>query len=514
MKIDSEQVPCHSTVRQDYKPFENNGKPPDSIGSDAVGFGKYDQNGLVHDKKGNEGDSDPALYQEKTGNGWPAPKLDCYMSVNEFANGNEMEARDFVTSNSRSSSKNMDSFQDSVFYMDKSVMECALPELVVCYKESTYHVVKDICIDEGVLTPAKFLFDNGVDEKSNSNFLPTENDKDGKMLKEKSETDISMQVGSKSLEENQMDNVIDNECGSNKNLHADICTQDVSLSLEENEPNKGISSQCDSNDLIPTREMDDTMKIIMNAVPNKVFTLGELLSMPELSTENSKAMSSDYKSNRIEHQCFENSREKEVTVTLPLVSADKESNNSGKETIQSAAASGSVAEELDDEKGEATRFIPAQASASEESTCNGLVNEVSNDSNLAAQSIAFGSDSSAPTNSKDEGCPNLDCEPLETGGAPKLTANLPFSTNLQHGNGESSFSAAGQVTGLLSYSGPIAYSGSLSLRSDSSTTSTRSFAFPILQSEWNSSPVRMAKADRRLYRKHRGWRHSLLCCRF
>ncbi|XP_038994264.1 uncharacterized protein LOC120118227 [Hibiscus syriacus] len=79
---------------------------------------------------------------------------------------------------------------------------------------------------------------------------------------------------------------------------------------------------------------------------------------------------------------------------------------------------------------------------------------------------------------------------------------------------ESSFSAAGPVTGLRSYSGPMAHSGDLSHRSNSSTTSTRSFAFPTLQSEWNSSPVRMGKADRRQYRKHCGWRHSILCCKF
>ncbi|XP_019180123.1 PREDICTED: uncharacterized protein LOC109175323 [Ipomoea nil] len=65
-------------------------------------------------------------------------------------------------------------------------------------------------------------------------------------------------------------------------------------------------------------------------------------------------------------------------------------------------------------------------------------------------------------------------------------------------DGETSFSAAGLV----------AYSGSISLRSDSSTTSTRSFAFPVLQSEWNGSPVRMAKPQKK------GWRHSILCCRF
>lgn len=35
-----------------------------------------------------------------------------------------------------------------------------------------------------------------------------------------------------------------------------------------------------------------------------------------------------------------------------------------------------------------------------------------------------------------------------------------------------------------------------------------------LNSEWNSSPVKMAKADRRYFRKHRGWKRALLCCRF
>lgn len=45
----------------------------------------------------------------------------------------------------------------------------------------------------------------------------------------------------------------------------------------------------------------------------------------------------------------------------------------------------------------------------------------------------------------------------------------------KYDEGESSFSVAGCVT----YSGPVAYSGSLSLRSDGSATSGRSFAFPM-----------------------------------
>ncbi|TVU29508.1 hypothetical protein EJB05_21078, partial [Eragrostis curvula] len=66
----------------------------------------------------------------------------------------------------------------------------------------------------------------------------------------------------------------------------------------------------------------------------------------------------------------------------------------------------------------------------------------------------------------------------------------------------------------VSNSGHIAYSGNISLRSDSSTTSTRSFAFPVLQREWISSPVRMAKAERRHVRRRLGWRKGLICCKF
>ncbi|KAL0380665.1 UNVERIFIED_CONTAM: hypothetical protein Sangu_0130800 [Sesamum angustifolium] len=65
------------------------------------------------------------------------------------------------------------------------------------------------------------------------------------------------------------------------------------------------------------------------------------------------------------------------------------------------------------------------------------------------------------------------------------SGNGSVVSQLQYDAGETSFSAAG----LISYSGPIAFSGSLSHRSDGSTTSGRSFAFPVLQSEWNSSPL-------------------------
>ncbi|CAN8266585.1 unnamed protein product [Cochlearia groenlandica] len=112
--------------------------------------------------------------------------------------------------------------------------------------------------------------------------------------------------------------------------------------------------------------------------------------------------------------------------------------------------------------------------------------------------------------------PNISCNHHERSETDNQQPNLIVEEDgklLTGGFGETSFSAAEAVSisGHITYSGPIAYSGSLSVRSDASTTSGRSFAFPILQSEWNSSPVRMAKADKR---RHKGWRHTLLCCRF
>ncbi|KAL1202359.1 hypothetical protein V5N11_008965 [Cardamine amara subsp. amara] len=81
-----------------------------------------------------------------------------------------------------------------------------------------------------------------------------------------------------------------------------------------------------------------------------------------------------------------------------------------------------------------------------------------------------------------------------------------------NGFGERSFCEAESSLAHITYSEPILLSGSLSLLSDGSA---RSFAFPILQSECNSSPARMVEADKRQLRKEKGWRHYslLLCCR-
>lgn len=63
--------------------------------------------------------------------------------------------------------------------------------------------------------------------------------------------------------------------------------------------------------------------------------------------------------------------------------------------------------------------------------------------------------------------------------APKVQDSRAGSFTDEQNLGETSFSMTDPVSSLISCLDPVAYSGSLSERSDSSTTSTGSFAFPM-----------------------------------
>lgn len=99
---------------------------------------------------------------------------------------------------------------------------------------------------------------------------------------------------------------------------------------------------------------------------------------------------------------------------------------------------------------------------SEDSNYTGPISGSSNDTDRV--------DSSDNGNHRNE-VPNLN--------VPEVNDSQAASFGDQRGHGEMSFSMAGPVSSLITYSGPVAYSGSLSRRSDGSTTSTRSFAFPM-----------------------------------
>ncbi|XP_035542659.1 uncharacterized protein LOC108983598 isoform X2 [Juglans regia] len=460
--------------------------------------------------KGTERNAVQLPYAINDRDGWTAIKFDCSMIMDDLKNESEDEVRDFVASHTHSSRKTGFFDKDSDFVMDKGVMECELPELTVCYKENGYHVVKDICIDEGVPSQEKILFGSGRDTKTVLIVHPPEKDQNKVLLKEKEDTEIY--------------------------------SPDELMFSSENDSKKNSANQFDSKDLIQTEE--DATESILNDATEERLLPGNKLPMLERDKCAFHLNCLNIDSKDVEqHPSQVISGENVILASPALVSGVEESNNSGrismlasstsvyaaKESNNSAVDSMlagpalvSSAEETNHSTGAQILATPNLVSAAEESNNSSPVNEFFYNSKEERGGITFDSDSLAPAASARQEGP----ETQNTSKFENLISDAhdTDSRQLHHSQGETSFSAAGQgeevfpvvgtFSSLINYSGPIAYSGNVSLRSDSSATSTRSFAFPILQSEWNSSPVRMAKADRRHLRKHKCWRKGFLCCRF
>ncbi|KAL5759314.1 hypothetical protein ACOSQ2_018152 [Xanthoceras sorbifolium] len=506
---DSELVYPQATLghRPDTKPFECDENGLDSTGLKSENNMTKDyQNGVLCASEANERDPD----------GWTVEKLDRSMSFNDLTNNNEKDVRD-LTEPYSNSGREMESFEESSFYMDKNVMECELPELIVCYKESTYHV-KDICVDEGVRSNDKNMFDSDVDKKGVCTLLPPEKVINSDLIEEKNKNDKPLPDVMKSLAENASTTDIVYKCDSSP----------------ENVPDTGVVDLFDSKDVMPTGEVkDDATDKIENTVSTNLLSLADLLSMQDLLSENSCFESSTKDGIEVEKGSFECSSGKAVSGNPVLVSTAGESNDGTEETIAASSdfvsaseksnggseetilANPAVEEKQNDSK-EETLPSSETVSASEESTKSNIVEKLSYNSMVETGSITFDFDASAPIAKGTDDCPHHDeSSHIENPDTSKLedAPRQSVSSQSHGGLGESSFSVSGSLPGLISYSGSIAFSGNLSIRSDSSTTSTRSFAFPVLQSEWNCSPVRMAKADRRHLRKQKCWR-QVLCCRF
>lgn len=94
--------------------------------------------------------------------------------------------------------------------------------------------------------------------------------------------------------------------------------------------------------------------------------------------------------------------------------------------------------------------------------------------------LSFAASAPTPSDSHESLC-NGNKEFLDNQDGPRANDGHAFFGWGQHCQGGSIFSVLeGPSSGLISYSGPVACSGSLSQRSDSSVgTSTRSFAFPV-----------------------------------
>ncbi|KAJ7953955.1 18S pre-ribosomal assembly protein gar2-related, putative isoform 1 [Quillaja saponaria] len=201
MKLDNDQVFFHPNlgIVPDPVSCESNGNRLDSdrfISGNKKA--KEYENRVSVDLKSNEGGLDLSSYEMVAGENLSASGLERSMCIDHLKDDNVDVVRDFVAPVNHSSQA-IESFEKSSQQVshhfqhrepfekssdictDKGITECELPELIVCYKESTDSVVKDICVDEGVPAWDKILFGNDVDENVACTVLPPEKDQNKEM---------------------------------------------------------------------------------------------------------------------------------------------------------------------------------------------------------------------------------------------------------------------------------------------------------------------------------------------
>ncbi|KAF0928964.1 hypothetical protein E2562_011056 [Oryza meyeriana var. granulata] len=443
---------------------------------------------------------------------------------------------------------------DDVSY-DKDVLEIKLPDTVVT---SDYggNFVKDVCIDEGVLPHRKISEEKKLDEKSppNFDFLVIDANSDlryggkgdaTKYAHEQKPETVLLPVGLAA--EDNTEKQCDIEGKSTASVASDISEKKISLqellkleSAEESQERLKLESAEESQ---TQHESTTTTAIGANHMPpvhgeavgqasiNDCHDVATASKTDELITGGSPATISD------RHDATAEFDKPLSTIEIAnSLSGSKKFNDVGTEEsrpdalISSSSSDVQPSERSNDDH---------QKSFTSEVVTNGL-----DETALASSSSSHAVESSDTNrenknkNSDNDGDTDVhdfnqtdehNCADATTGRKISMSSadaqkdsthvgglNVPDNAKGKSpiGNGyplEPCSLGPSIMCNPVSTSGHI---GNISIRSDSSTTSTRSFAFPVLQSDWTSSPVRMAKAERRRTRRRRGWKKGFLCWKF
>uniref|UniRef100_A0A803L7N3 Uncharacterized protein n=1 Tax=Chenopodium quinoa TaxID=63459 RepID=A0A803L7N3_CHEQI len=422
--------------------------------------------------------------------------------------------------------------KDSELFTDKTVTECELPELF-SYKDNGFHPVKDIGIDEGVPTHDK-VWVKSLDDHNSKNMstvLASNDNVDGDVL-------FTNDVEKRPFAQDMTEELV-KESGVvhealEKPYPADKCGSDDMLMADEFEHNSS-KKQDASKIILHTEELVQSDDVV-NGKKDPQVGEKDKVDCQKVMTDNEVPEEEHCKDSvPLEHV---------VTSVMNEVEATMESNeaqHSEKSSAQPAIVHEAEAT-TESNKAQHAEISPAQPSImhevestmesnesqSEEASSIQPADKVNNnalsyDSKVESGSIILDFNAAATSSETAEKEISQKNEAVEKPPAAQSMSrddvgSLP-GTILDCGtdrrvHGETSFSAAMPPPSSITYMGPVAHSGNISLRSESSAGSTRSFAFPVLQAEWNTSPVRMAKADQRNLRKQKGWAHSFMCCKF
>ncbi|XP_073280998.1 uncharacterized protein [Primulina huaijiensis] len=497
---------------------------------------KEDQHGLLYYLSAENGDSDSLSSETKDEDkSWRSREFECSLMVEKSEHLNEVDVQEDSGHILISASTFMDPYPDSD--ADKIKLDFDLPELEVCYKETNYHIVKDACADDIMPVEDNILIENGncghcedpegrvgeepvISDGTTDSFLENMKRFTADESGSKEETkDILLEEGKpKSLAESSLekdtakDHDADDSIQTDKNVNGALEEETFvvsSLPIQEFGTRSFLRSFLNS--------LDIEENSIVQPHNDKQVLFGE-------SVSESLAVSSAEQKEEIQaRSMLYRSRVERRSITfnfnspLPVIpgdmieSQDLHEHENISET--SKYSSGNIPDRsLDAYYSNSSSTSPVHFIINEDTSYE-KCQETSTDKQ-ATRSVDLSTDDHVQIFSSKIPCPpNNNGQEIELH-FPKHergnSDNVSVVSQIQYDEADSSHSAAS----FIMFSGPITYSGSLSLRSDESATSTRSFAFPVLHSEGNRSPVRMENTDLRHYQKHKYWRSGLLCCRF
>uniref|UniRef100_A0A803KVJ9 Uncharacterized protein n=1 Tax=Chenopodium quinoa TaxID=63459 RepID=A0A803KVJ9_CHEQI len=431
--------------------------------------------------------------------------------------------------------------KDSELFTDKTITECELPELF-SYKDNGFHPVKDIGIDEGVPTHDKVWIKSldNHDSKNMSTVLASNDNVDGDVL---FTNDVEKHPFAQGMAEELVKESGVVREALEKPYPADECGTDDMLIADEFEHNSS-KKQDESKFILHTDELVKSDDVVNDKKDPQVGEKDKV-DCQKVMTDN-EVPEEEHCKDSVPLEHVEPSVIHEVETTMQTNEAQLAEKSSAQPSIVHEAeatmesneaqhaeispAQPSIMHEVEStmESNESQSEEPSSAllvehPALQEPADNVNNNALSYNSKVESGSIILDFNAAATSSEMAEKEFSQKNEAVEKPPAAQSMSrddvgSLPGSI-LDCGtdrrvHGETSFSAAMPPPSSITYMGPVAQSGNISLRSESSAGSTRSFAFPVLQAEWNTSPVRMAKADQRNLRKQKGWAHSFMCCKF
>ncbi|XP_030549335.1 uncharacterized protein LOC115754469 isoform X2 [Rhodamnia argentea] len=470
MKIDDETVVQYLVHNASAKPFQHN----DPMTTVEQKSNKDSTKENLGDVKYTEDIAAPVPIDVNSGDGfWPVPGLSNPEADEVLTGSDKLTVKSSFASYTDCNGETELFKEDLDLFTDKTVTACEVDKSIPCHKENPFCEVKDICVDEGVPSHKVTLSETDGNKDLHA-YLPIEKDANG-------------DLDALECPKNCLEDFVQADTKGDK--FGDELSKDKVTPLVQELASQNLERESSSDDIA------DGMK-----PPSAVGSNDEsMMACSNLST---------------------------VKKLESVKRSEEEAPPSPSSIIQELNGTTLIHDSRDKsemDKGSPEKRVATDPSPSERSEYRELVNEFSYCRKVESGSITFSFNASAPESSdrgESSSTGNKEQHEGQNAHRPDEASNRRTDSCLgRHDFGESSFSVAGPVSGSITYSGPITYSGSLSLRSlslrsDSSTTSARSFAFPILQSEWNSSPVRMTKSDRRRLGKHKGWRQRLLCCKF